>query len=72
MASVRPETLTLAERGVIVPSPSCPSSLRPQQLTPPSWRNTQLAEPPAESATIGLAAQEAATQASELSPAACR
>jgi hypothetical protein len=39
-------TSTGRERDVVVPSPSCPRSLRPQHLTEPVLSNAQVWSPP--------------------------
>jgi len=45
---VDPTTSTGTFEGVRVPSPSCPSALRPQHLTPPRFVRPQVWKPPAE------------------------
>ena len=49
-----PLTSTGVREGMIVPSPSCPSSFRPQQRTVPSCRSAQLCQPPVETATAAV------------------
>src|SRR6185295_1045128 len=59
-AFVRPETDTGVWRSVIVPSPSCPASLTPQQDTLPDASRAQECKPPSAS-WLGLVSVGPAT-----------
>jgi hypothetical protein len=48
VAVVMPMTATGVELSVVVPSPSSPKALRPQQLTEPPVRRAHVSLPPAE------------------------
>src|SRR5439155_12116393 len=56
-----PETATGVWRSVVVPSPSWPSALRPQHLTPPALVSAQVWKSPAEIAATPLGSPETAT-----------
>ena len=69
IASSSPATAPARARGVRVPSPSWPSSLRPQHATVPSSRRRHAWVLPAASAATGLSSQARATHAPESLPA---